>query len=780
MMATISSLQLLHVLKPCKHHRDSKFFEANKVFKKCRVNDPLFLSSQSLSSSALRQGDGSIKLSIKVIQPLHAVPNVHNFVTCQLGQPNPAVSHPMKTAAIVLTRGAYTVLQETPLILQCAPAAGLMIFTIWGLGPLLQLIRHSIFHRNAGNWKKSTTYYFMTSYLRPILLWTSALLFYRASYPVELSSETSQAIKQIIVQFVYALSTVWAGAKCVSSVIPQVMKLVKERRGIQDTRNVGLNFFEKAVNAAVWLGAAYIFLELVGVRTQKFITGGGLIGVLVTLAGREYLTNILSSIMIHSNQPFIVNDWIQMKIDGTEVCGVVERIRWWGDTVVRSDNGESVHIPNHKFNVAVVFNRSRKTHWRINTHFAISHLDAKKIDKIVADMRKVLAKTPQIEQQRLHRRVFLDYIDPESQALMILVSCFVKTSHIEEYLGVKEAINLDLLRIINHHRARLATPIRTVQKMYSQNETEYYEDVISVSGVEVPGSRRFLLTDSSKMNVEDKGKQGSVRRNQESNTTQTKVAASETKGTESATILSNDSMKHSSKDMKNIPMQKERDLAAAESQSKSGKRSSDGVQTSPPKLHLEGLNSMGLNSKDKTLLGAAFERPAEIPETPVAAGIPKSDKEGASNEKTSTKSLHKQLSQSASGNKNGIKSSSEVQSSITERTRGKSDSISGLQSELQLDKGKQSKGSTSPSSPKQDSEQLSTSRPLLKENLPLGVALNGPKLTLPIEGDTTAYVEPKGLAACRNGNGNSGVQDKKVSQLPSSGTVQPDQKDQER
>lgn len=85
-------------------------------------------------------------------------------------------------------------------------------------------------------------------------------------------------------------------------------------------------------------------------------------------------------------------------------------------------------------------------------------------------MRRVLSKNPQVEQQRLHRRVFFDTIDPENQALQvscahlslnsvselhgivhelvylnivylfcvqILISCFVKTSHFEEYLRVK-------------------------------------------------------------------------------------------------------------------------------------------------------------------------------------------------------------------------------------------------------------------------------------------------------------------------------------------------------
>lgn len=36
-------------------------------------------------------------------------------------------------------------------------------------------------------------------------------------------------------------------------------------------------------------------------------------------------------------------------------------------------------------------------------------------------MRKVLSKNPQVEQQRLHRRIFLDNVDPENQALMVCI-----------------------------------------------------------------------------------------------------------------------------------------------------------------------------------------------------------------------------------------------------------------------------------------------------------------------------------------------------------------------
>ncbi|XP_020574594.1 mechanosensitive ion channel protein 2, chloroplastic isoform X2 [Phalaenopsis equestris] len=360
---------------------------------------------------------------------------------------------------------------------------------------------------NDNNWKKSRTRFVLTSYLQPILLWTGATLFCRTLDPIVLSSETSQAVKQRLLSFVKSLSTVLAFAYCLSSLIQQTQKLFMEKSSPDDTRNMGFQFAGRAVYTAVWIAAVSLFMELLGFSTQKWLTAGGLGTVLLTLAGREIFTNFLSSIMIHATRPFIVNEWIQTKIEGYEVSGTVEHVGWWSPTVIRGEDREAVHIPNHKFTVNVVRNLSQKTHWRIKTHLAISHLDVNKIGNIVADMRKVLAKNPQIEQQRLHRRVFLDNINPENQALLILVSCFVKTSHFEEYLCVKEAIFLDLLRVISHHRARLATPIRTVQKIYGDAGIENvpFSDTI-FTRAETTNRSLLLIEPSSRINSDEKAK----------------------------------------------------------------------------------------------------------------------------------------------------------------------------------------------------------------------------------------------------------------------------------
>lgn len=38
----------------------------------------------------------------------------------------------------------------------------------------------------------------------------------------------------------------------------------------------------------------------------------------------QIFTNFLSSIMINATRPFVVNEWIDVKIDGVDVSGIVE------------------------------------------------------------------------------------------------------------------------------------------------------------------------------------------------------------------------------------------------------------------------------------------------------------------------------------------------------------------------------------------------------------------------------------------------------------------------
>ncbi|GMH24675.1 hypothetical protein Nepgr_026518 [Nepenthes gracilis] len=469
----------------------------------------LHLLSTTLLSRGSQLDLCTIRLSESISGPLCFSPCRYNVVKSYsfLGLGQNVTIPSMKTTAVALTR-SYNALQSSPLVIKMIPAIGIIVFALWGLEPLMQKSRIIFLHKSDNSWKKSTTHYVMTSYLQPILMWTGATLICRALDPVVMPSEASLLVKQRFLNFVKSLSTVLAFACCLSGVIRQAQRVLMETNDHTDARNMGFQFAGKAVYTAVWVAAFSLFMELLGFSTQKWLTAGGLGTVLLTLAGREIFTNFLSSAMIHMTRPFVLNEWIQTKIEGYEVSGTVEHVGWWSPTIVRGEDREAVHIPNHKFTVNVIRNLSQKTHWRIKTHLAISHLDVNKINKIVADMRKVLAKNPQVEQQKLHRRVFLDNINPENQSLLILISCFVKTSHFEEYLCVKEAILMDLLRVVSHHRARLATPIRTIQKIYSDPDLENvpFAETIFTHGGAASNRPLLLIEPPYKTSGEDKSK----------------------------------------------------------------------------------------------------------------------------------------------------------------------------------------------------------------------------------------------------------------------------------
>ncbi|XP_024360334.1 mechanosensitive ion channel protein 2, chloroplastic isoform X2 [Physcomitrium patens] len=361
--------------------------------------------------------------------------------------------------------------QTLPPVLRLYVASvGLWVFALLGLVPFVRLF-WTLITKKDDNWETSQTRTVLTTYIRPIVLWTGIIMMCRALDSVELASEASTVIKLRFIHFMRSLATVTVFALCAGSLIQHVQKYLMKRTSLKDSRSMSLTFVGNAVSTSVWVAAVCLFLELLGFSTHKWLAAGGVGTVLLTLAGREIFTNFLSSMMIHVTKPFVESEWIQTKIEGQEVVGTVERVGWWSPTVIRGSEREAVLVPNHKFSVSVVRNFTQKTHWRIKTHIGINHRDVQKISNIVADMRKVLANHPEIEQKRLHRRVFFDHINSQNLALMIIVSCFVKTSRFEEYLRVKEVILLDLLKVVAHHGGRLATPLRSMQRTVDDSES---------------------------------------------------------------------------------------------------------------------------------------------------------------------------------------------------------------------------------------------------------------------------------------------------------------------
>ncbi|KAL9245608.1 hypothetical protein vseg_019237 [Gypsophila vaccaria] len=670
--------------------------------------------STKLSSSASRRDLWSHRISSSVDTPLCSLPYRYSLLRChcflRFGQ-NFALPT-VNSAAASLAR-SYSAFQGNPLVTKLVPAIGIIVFVLWGLQPLMQLSRKIFLQKSDSSWKKSTTNYVTTSYLQPILLWTATILICRALDPIALPTESSQLVKQRLLNFAKSLSTVLAFAFCLSSGIHQTQKYFTETNDPSDSRNMGFQFAGKAVYSAVWVAAVSLFMELLGFSTQKWLTAGGLGTVLLTLAGREIFTNFLSSIMIHATRPFVTNEWIQTKIEGYDVSGTVEHVGWWSPTIIRGEDREAVHIPNHKFTVNVVRNLSQKTHWRIKTHLAISHLDSSKINNIVADMRKVLAKHPQVEQQRLHRRVFLENVNSENQALMILISCFVKTSHHEEYLCVKEAILLDLLRVVKHHRARLATPIRTLHKFYNEPDLGNisFSDSFFTRGGPASKSPVLLIEPPYKVNGEEKPK-------------------SQVRAVPTSDVLESPGIDQLTADPNADNINKGSSTPEVNTKETPRPSKTSGVKVAEP-------SNLKPSDKNKSAVASKSDPKASDQAKVKATSRPKLSSENKSPDVSD-------VEQNIASTTDAPANSENLRSMMNNTTDG-SDDKTGTSQPKRADK---------PAS----TESTKSASPALEENIVLGVALEGSKRTLPIEDDLASSPvapEAKELAKFGKGGGNS-------------------------
>lgn len=281
---------------------------------------------------------------------------------------------------------------------------------------------------------------------------------------------------------------------------------------------------------------------------------------------------------------------------------------------------------------------------------------------------------------------------------------------------------MDLLRVISHHRARLATPIRTVQKIYSDADLENipFTDSAFARGGVGPSRPLLLIEPSHRINGEDKTKTRSARTNGEQDGKTPQRLTTDTKADAKAGAT-----------------------PASDSKAREG-------PASDRKENVKAGETLNTDKDPK--------------------GVPASTTESKMGDKVTVKSASKSGSKTDSQASEMTASETRTQGTISDNsTQNASDSNQPKKAALGNAGEKSSGFPASPQSKQEDDR--SASRPSLEENIVLGVALEGSKRTLPIEEETapTSIPPEKELAAFRNSNESPAAEkekDKKGNQIP--------------
>lgn len=252
----------------------------------------------------------------------------------------------------------------------------------------------------------------------------------------------------VIFRILVAASIAWALYNLAGS---RPFKALSRRYGLDPLL---ADFFTRAIKALIVAMAVFMVLDQIGYNINGFIAGLGLGGLAVALAAKDALANIFAGIVIITDKPFSVGDWIETP----EIEGTVEQLSF-RSTKIRTFAQALVTVPNAVLANEAITNWSRMEKRRVTFHLSVALSTPRgKLERAVSRIRLALQEHPDI-----HPDTILVHFEQFGEdSLKILFYFFTKTTVYAEYLAAKESINLRIMEIMESEGVSPALPARRI------------------------------------------------------------------------------------------------------------------------------------------------------------------------------------------------------------------------------------------------------------------------------------------------------------------------------
>ena len=212
----------------------------------------------------------------------------------------------------------------------------------------------------------------------------------------------------------------------------------------------------KLVRLAVIITSALVILQTLGFSISGVLAMGGVGGIAVGFAAKDLLANFFGGLIVYLDRPFSIGEWIRSPDRAIE--GTVEKIGW-RVTVIRNFQSQPMYVPNSVFTNIVVENPSRMANRRIYETIGLRYKDISSMDKIVDDVKAMLAAHEAIETGQTMIVNFNAFAD---SSVDFFVYAFTKTTKWVEFHSIKQTIMLKIAEIVESHQAEIAFPTSTL------------------------------------------------------------------------------------------------------------------------------------------------------------------------------------------------------------------------------------------------------------------------------------------------------------------------------
>ncbi|MFD1851704.1 mechanosensitive ion channel family protein [Oceanobacillus bengalensis] len=256
----------------------------------------------------------------------------------------------------------------------------------------------------------------------------------------------------------FVLLFTW-GLMRLSSSTSALFRKINEKTDIK-IDEILIPILSKTVQFVILAIALTVVLQEFGYNIEAFIAGLGLGGLAISLAAKDALANFLGGIVIISEKPFTIGDWILTpSVEGTveDITFRTTKIRTFADALVAVPNAQLANEP--------ITNWSKMNKRQITFNLALSYETPKeKLQTIVQKIESLVKNHPGIDPET----IFVKFDTYNDSSLDVFLYFFTKTTAWGEFLAIKEEINFKILDIVKEEEAEFALSAR---KLYVENDT---------------------------------------------------------------------------------------------------------------------------------------------------------------------------------------------------------------------------------------------------------------------------------------------------------------------
>ena len=201
------------------------------------------------------------------------------------------------------------------------------------------------------------------------------------------------------------------------------------------------------------IGAIFVLQEL-QFDVAALIASLGVIGLGISLASQDTVSNMFGFAAIVTDNPFKVGDFITTQA----VTGIVESVGVRA-TRVRQLDQALVTVPNNLLTNAAVLNRSRLEKRRLDATLNFTYsASADQLRAVISEIRELLQNTDDIDPES----VIVHFVEFAESSLNVRVICQVLLSDWREFTAKQEAVFLEIMGIAERLGIDFAFPSRSI------------------------------------------------------------------------------------------------------------------------------------------------------------------------------------------------------------------------------------------------------------------------------------------------------------------------------